>query len=453
MVKPIDRPRFRLVSDALNSEGGFADGTHLVQYPRESVKKFAARRGVAWYASDLRPACEKFVGYLSKKPATRQIENELLRRFSDDCDWRGNSLDVFISSFAIDAKARGTMLVLVDMPKVVEGNAGEQIENRVFPYLVPLAPELVLGFGLDPRGRVEWVEIDSTAVHNGAVVAVVRRWDSVGWSVKQGESVLESGDHPLGVCPVVAFSETGEFPAFGSFSEIAALSKRLFNLRSELDEILRGQTFSLLTYHVIPDMAGTIDGKPLGEGVGVNNVLMYHGERPGFVAPPDGPARVYQDQIAALESRIREIALTVDPATASKKVESGVALAIKFQALNAALSSFAMRLEDFERRVFDLAARWLALTGTTVAIDYPRDFAIADLEAEIALLQNYQAAAMPDEVVAAKKRQIIALDFATASPDELTALLDSVDQTLHERKAGAVDPAATDTANLDGVVE
>ena len=64
------------------------------------------------------------------------------------------------------------------------------------------------------------------------------------------KNILDAGEHPLSECPVLIGTEGGDFPHFGPFAPIADLSKRLFNLDSELDEILRSQTFSLLTMNV-----------------------------------------------------------------------------------------------------------------------------------------------------------------------------------------------------------
>ena len=54
-----DPTPFQVIADALNSSGGFSDGSYLVQYPRESDDKFERRQAIAWYANALRPACQR----------------------------------------------------------------------------------------------------------------------------------------------------------------------------------------------------------------------------------------------------------------------------------------------------------------------------------------------------------------------------------------------------------
>lgn len=424
MTYETTRDRFRFFADALDGVGEFANGGALVKYPRESTAKFERRKELAWYVNDLRPACTRFVGYLSKKPATRSgLENPLFARFVDDCDGRGNSLPVWLGEFLVEAKARGSMLALVDMPKVLPATAAEQVATRSIPYLVPIDPEDVAGYSLDERGAFSSVSVNATATVDGEVKAAIRTWTTTGWTVAVGGEVVDSGEHNLGLCPVLPLVEGAEFPSFGEFSQIADVSKRLLNLRSELDEILRGQTFSLLTYQVPPDSNG-FDAAGVAEGIGTHNMLTYPGAAPAFIAPPDGPARVYLDAIDRAEATIRRIGLTVEQV---EKAESGVALTVRFQALNSSLVRFARSVEDFERRVWFVVAKWLKLNAAP-SVSYPKEFAISDLATEVETLQNYQAAGMPDEVIRAKKRQVVSLDFSNVEGADLDVLLGSIDE-------------------------
>lgn len=93
---------FQFLADALTGAGGFARGDYLVQYPRESNDKFERRKAIAWYANALRPACQRFVGYLIKRPPQRQVTQPILTAFLDACDWQDNSLDMFWSSFMVE---------------------------------------------------------------------------------------------------------------------------------------------------------------------------------------------------------------------------------------------------------------------------------------------------------------------------------------------------------------
>ena len=432
----VDVDRFRFIADALHGVGGFrpvSDGTqvsgdtYLVRYPRESDEKFARRNQVAWYANDLASACSRFAGYLSRKPPQRDLQgNPLLTALADDADWQGNALDVFWSRFTTEAKARGAMLLLVDMPRDLGRSLADQLTERSMPYLAMIHPEQVTTLTLDDHNRIELVEIDG-GIQEGK--QIFRGWDTERWWVRAGEVMIEQGDHPLGVCPVLGFAES-TFPRPGEFAQIADLSKRLFNLRSELDEILRAQTFSLLTYQVPADLSYTFDPETLAGQIGTNNMLVHNGATPTFIAPPEGPARIYLDVIAQLEEKIRRIGHVVE---APDRAESGVALQIRFQQLNSALAYWARTMEDLERRMWDVACKWLGLS-VVPDVRWDDDYAITDLASELNVLTAMQQTGFSDQTLTAKRQQIVAIDFATADDAELSALIEAEGEVIHERE-------------------
>lgn len=451
----IDTERYHFISSALKGDGGFmprviisGDGTpqtagtsHLVPYPRESSVKLARRNQVAWYENHLLPACQRFVGYLVKKPPLRETPHPLLQDFADDCNWRGDSLDVFWQGFMIAAKARGMMFLIVDMPASAPGNYADQIDMRYFPYLVSVAPERVEAVSVDFRGRVSRFEYRDT---DDEGVSVIRGWDAKQWWVRQGDKVVDDDDHPLGECPVLLFSEDGEFPCVGQFAQIADLSKRLFNARSELDEILRAQTFSLLTYQVPPEQAHTFDAKATSEAIGTHNMLIHSGSEPAFIAPPDGPAATYLETIAHIEQAISRVSLAVE-LPAQQSAESGLALTIRFQNLNASLTSFARRMEDLERNVWWLASRWLGLQAVGV-VEWAKDYALADMSAELRTLADMIATGMPSDALTAQKRGIVQLAFPTMPDDDMQALISSIDEGGQEINNQEIDQLLASTA-------
>lgn len=441
----MDTARFQFIADALHGTGGFRppatgaseSNSYLVMYPRESAEKFSRRNQVAWYANDMASACSRFAGYLSKRRPMRTLDNPLLAAMTDDCDWRGNHLDVFWGSFTIEAKARGVMLLLVDMPRDLGASRAEQMEARAFPYLTMIPPELVSDYGVNERGlldRVEVRDIEDPDRYHG--------WDTEGWWTRKGEEIEEQGQHPLGVCPVLAFAES-EFPHPGEFAQIADLSKRLFNMRSELDEILRGQTFSILAYQIPTDQVGIMDIAEVAAEIGTSNMLMHSGTTPGFIAPPDGPAATYLAVIAQLEDKIRRIGHVVE---APDQAESGIALSIRFQQLNSSLSHWASRMEDLERRVWWLASLWLGIQ-TEVDVSWSDDYSISDRKTELDVLASMQMTGFSEEALREKRAQILTDEFSTMSDDALAVLIEMEREGAHER----ADAAVMDDVGLEAV--
>lgn len=436
--------RFEFIGHALRGDGPFrpvvnTDGfgmavsvgsSYLVRYPRESQEKYARRNELAFYASPLAEACSRFTGYLATRSPTRQMPHQLYELMEADVDGKGSSVEIFWSQFMVEAKARGSMLLLVDMPAELARSMADQLRRRVVPYWTPYAPESLSDYAVGDDGKFDFVEFGGQFKgSDGKAVDCTWRFDREIWVATDKEKrELAGGAHGLGECPMLIFTEGGDFPHFGPFAAIADLSKRLFNLDSELDEILRAQTFSLLTMQV-PEDSTTVQkleaAKAVGETIGTNNLMVHSGTTPAFIAPDSGPAEVYLKRIDKLQARIDELGLRVASVDAQ---ESGIAMQMRFQAINAELARFAAGIEDLERRAWDLSRRWLAMTAAPV-IQWPRDFQIADVKAEVALLTEMQGAAMPPSVIAEQQRRVVSLQFGGLDQEAK----DAIDSAIGER--------------------
>lgn len=431
--------RFRFIAHALRGDGGFRpaanSGTsYLVQYPRESQEKYTRRNELAWYASPLAQACSRFVGYLSTRAPVRDLPHPLYEAIADDVDGRGNAIDVFWQQFMVDAKARGSMLLLVDMPQAMAPSLAAQMQARIAPFWTSIAPESVVEYQVGDDGKFDFVAFAGNfSQPDGSRIDCVWRFDRTGWSATKPNEKrpFAQGEHVLDQCPVLIFTESGDFPHFGPFSAIADLSRRLFNLDSELDEILRSQTFSLLTMQV-PD--GSTDQQKLaaaqiaGQTIGTSNLLVHSGSTPAFIAPSDGPGRLYMDRIQDLRSQINEIGLAV--ATINQQ-ESGIAMQMRFQSINAELSRFAARMEDLERRAWELSRQWLGMTMAPT-VQWSRDYSIADVESELRVLTDMQAAAVPELMIAEQQRRLLSIQFGGLPQDRQ----DQIAQQIDERTMG-----------------
>ncbi len=150
-------------------------------------------------------------------------------------------------------------------------------------------------------------------------------------------------------------------------------------------------------------------------------------------------------RIAALESAIRRIGLEVED-SASQSAESGLAKAIRFQALNSALSKFAKRMQDFERQVWDLFSTAMS-TENRVQVTWATDYTLADIVAELDKLTLMQGGGFSDAVLVAKRKQITQAEFSGLEPDELDALLDPLDEPASEPKTPDGDPGTDPNAD------
>lgn len=452
-------PRFQAIAHALNGTGPFrpsvsvqvaANGgtaatatvgdSALVPYPREGTLKFARRNQLAFYASPLARACARFGGFLFSRRPARELTHKFFDLIVDDVDGKGNAIDIFWSDFVVNAKARGSMLLLVDMPAAMADSMADQIAERSVPYWTAIYPENVGEYEVGDDGKFDLVEFDGNFTGpDGRRTPCTWHFDRDSWSAKDREGkLLGDGQHGLGECPVLIFTEGGDFPHFGSFSPIADMARRLFNLDSELDEILRSQTFSLLTMQA-PDGATSDEklaaAKVAGETIGTQNLLVHTGSTPAFIAPDSGPAETYLKRIDQLTTRIDDISLKPSGSSAQ---ESGLALQMRFRQLNAELARFAGKMEDLERRAWELSRRWLSLS-LEVDVQWPRDFDIADVETEMKVLADMQASGMPPEVIAEQQKRIVSLQFSGLDEERMQEIIGIIDERVMQPAAAGAD--------------
>lgn len=462
------RARYQFLAEALDGRGGFdpqvimqptagdprmlkpayVNGPcHLMPYPRESLEKYAARAACATYESHLREACERFAAYLARKtPLRTGADHPLYARIVEDADDCGTALDVFWQYMALQTLARGTMLLVLDMPaQRSDTNLAQSImgAERAVPYLQAVKPERIAAYTLDARGGFATIGIADNLSAPGQVTPIVRHWDDAGWRITRGadpasQDIIAAGPHPFGACPVLALTESGApFPAVGRFAQIADLSMRLYNARSELDEILRGQTFSLLTYQ-LTDRDSIESLSAATARIGTSSMLTYQGQQPGFIAPDSGPAQTYLARITELQTAIDRIGMA--PQTESHpnaSAESGIARKMRFELLNASLARFARSLQDIENKAWALIAHALGTAGSAPACNWPTDYNLTDSAAELDTLLTMQQTGFPDEVLRAKRAQIVNAEFDGAGPEQLAALIAAVEQPAQERPPAA----------------
>jgi len=437
--------RYTFIAHALDGDGPFrpsvsydglgkaalAGQSYLVRYPRESDEKYARRCELAFFASPLAQACSRFTGYIGTRPVIRTYPHELYAAMADDIDGKGNDIGVFFGEFEKQAKARGAMCLLVDMPATMAPNLAEQMEARVAPYWTAIKPESITDYAIGDHGKFEFAEFAGNYQRpDGSRVECIWHFDEQGWKALDKENkVIDADLHGLTECPILIFTEGGDFPHFGPFSAIADLSKRLFNLDSEMDEILRSQTFSLLTMQV-PENSTEAQklaaAQTVGQTIGTSNLMVHSGSTPAFIAPDSGPADTYLKRIDKIREQIGEIGLNV--ATINQQ-ESGVAMQMRFASINAELSSFSGRMEDLERRAWELSRQWLGMTQAPDT-QWPRDFNLADVESELRILTEMQGAAMPDAVIAEQSKRITSIQFSGLDQERQDAISAAIDERL-----------------------
>jgi len=414
--------------DAYEGIGEFSDGTGIVKYPRESDDKYTARKTLASFSYEnlLDSKVSRYVGYLLKTNPVRESTSNILDVILDDIDGSGNDIDIFFSTFARNMKVRGVNLLLIDSPTTLSDNLDDQIRNRELPYFVEILPERVTSYKLDRFGKFDYVAftdtIDNSTYGNTEVIDIIRYYDKEQWAIYSTDGdILDRKPHGFVACPVLISSEKGAFESTGEFTQIAGMSKTLYNLQSELSELMRGQAFSLLT-------VWTEKGSQPELKVGTDSVLMYSGDHPpAFISADAAQANVYEIRMGKVREAIDRVAYDI---STTNQVEAGIALEIKFEGLNSSLAAFAQRIESTERQAWWLVVNKLGLSPESITVSYNKEFGVSDTQKEIETLDALNNISDMPSYRAEKLKSIIKEDLKGADVQVINDIFTEIDNTV-----------------------
>ena len=420
-------PTWRLAGENYEGDGGYLDGTNLIPHPRElnymqlpggtvdftqvaGVKqKLIRRRQLARYDNWAQALTDIYCDHQYAKGVSRSFKNaktpdDNYQRWIENVDGSGTHLDDWMKQRQVLAHTYGHLFALMDRaPAIVGGKPRSRAEQgalRLRYYIPPdaldwLAPEKTLTaikFAeaiertslRDPSTFSTSYQASSSSEHRDDLNIEYLFYDAARWAIYDGEgNATRNGSHGFGELPVATFysKKRARIPVLG---RLLLKEPRLFrdhyNLVSELRELLRGQTFSMLHIQLGDDEdVDTARGR-LGDHAGTDTVIFTRGGCE-FIAPADGPVATYASQIEAVERKMfRLIGLPYD--NDSRDAEAAESRRIKAMDLNRTLAGHADEAERFEyaiARLFYIGfygraaglARWEA---NPPVIKYPDEF-------------------------------------------------------------------------------
>ena len=380
---------YQLLRDAYFGSGGFETGAYLSKHKRESEEDYTFRRNNAYYLNYFAPIVNALVDPIFKKNPLRDYHGSaerIIKSFSLDADAAGTNIQIFIKRAAVMAKVYGISFIVVDNARNVDSRSQqEMLQRRQFPYAYVLEPDNLEEYGIDKTGDLEYIKFKEIAhIESGTIQYRYVYFDRTSWKIWGDGIALQQGAHNLGRVPVVPlFSRMLEQKTMRPTPEllpIARTAKALYNHCSWLGEILRNQTFPLLT---IP----SLDAKDLV--IGTNNALGYNPDYspdPNFIAPPSDPATILQNQIASLVQEMYRMANLSFIISTTQNNNSGIARQWEFERTNQQLANFAAQCAHAETAVMNLVAQWVN-EDITYTVAYPDNFGIVDVTEELAQAQ------------------------------------------------------------------
>lgn len=374
--------------------------SNLFKHKKELDSDYKSRLSMSFYYNYCAPVIDIYTNHLYKQPIKQDLlEGSIAKEFEirkDNMDRMGSSLDEIRHNYAELSQIYGVSYALVDSPMAKgEVNFEQQIMNDSFPYITMYHPQRLLNWALDCFGKPHWVLLcDSEDANddpfnmdfNKMSKKSYRLWTRKEWVVYNADyEEISRGYHKLGEVPLVPIfdkksKKRTNFYGISTISDIAFINRDIYNLLSELTQIIRDQSFSFLALQGKKDDYNSVE-------VGTNKGLLYPLDTnvPQYISPPPANAEIIKDQIDREIEKIYEIAkLEGSSGSQTKQVtnQSGISKAFDFHQTNSALSNKASNLEDAEGKIFTLFARWLGKEYDG-SVEYPRNFSVSDVNEDI----------------------------------------------------------------------
>lgn len=409
-------PNYRLLKDAYYGVGGFLNGGYLVKFDRETDKNYQGRQQMAYYANYFANIVDALVNPIFKKPALRNYDGngkEYVDTFLENIDNNETDISNFMKAAALRAKLFGAVFIVVDNFREIPSDMATAIVDRKVPYAYLVDPEYVTNYSLDQFGRLSKLEFEEH-IKSGQNEVSTRKvhMDKQVIETSVNGSVVSSAQHGLGVVPVVYFpavkiggKQTIQ-PSSG-MEPLAITARVMYNYDSFLEEILRKQTFSILTMPTTDK--GSLD-------IGVSNAIAYdpnatNGAKPEFISPPSDPAKVLMDKkISMVQEMYRMAGLSFVNESAADV--SGVSRQWEFERTNQALAAFALQCQKAEMSIIGLFEKWMNI-DVDYNVEYAKDFGIVDMMSE---LQSAQAV-LDMNLAAGIKVEVLKKVMGTYLPD------------------------------------
>lgn len=379
---------YKLLLDAYQGAGGFRDGSNLITHPRETADKYLKRKQLAYYLNYVAPIVNSHVNpVFGKQPARDWGDNAQWQQFVEDVDTNGTGMHRFMKRAGMIAKLKGVVFIVVDNVAEQPATMADVLQGRLFPYIYAVEPQQIKSYTTNKAGRLTSITYTVTTQATQTDTAEETwQWTASEWICRLPGGATKSGFNPTRRVPVIPlFSKPmtpGEILPQSEFFNIVQTNCRIYNLCSEIDELIRNQAFNVLTY---PQSAGQEQEDVKEIVVGTENVMSYDGSlsnKPEYIAPDSGPLQELRAYLADLVKEIYRMA-ALSHVTGVEQKASGVAKQWDFEQTNQILSDFALNCESAELEIAKLFELW---TNTTVGYtcQYSTDFGIVDVTEELA---------------------------------------------------------------------
>lgn len=438
--------------------GGFMDGTYLVAHPREwedytsvnptkPTKKLKARRELACYENFAATIIEAMKSALFRGEVSRRVGEDAaddqaltdLEQWWENVDGHGTGIDDFMRMVWDIAATFGYVAIYLDRPAAATPAATKADEP--WPVLRFYTPMDVIDWRQDDQGALTAIRFVEPAEEPGIDQLFrpqlqYRTVTKEYWALhdQQGK-LVDKASHSLGTLPVaVLYSQRRPLTPFVGLSLLnhSNLFIDVYNLTSELRELLRNQTFGVLNVPLGADGDVEKARQMIGGTIATDNIL-FSGLAASYISPDAANVAVYQAEIGRRLRIIYRLAGMPWEAD-SKDAEAQGSLKLKREDMNQRLAAYADECEKTEYRLVELFYRategeaWEAqLEKDTVVIPYPDTFDVTPFDVVLEQAQAAMSLGMPIEVLKEIRKSLLSQFLPGLDEKTLDTLLKAID--------------------------
>lgn len=345
------------------------DGTTDFSQPTGFQRKYLARQALARFEDFPATIINLFADYQYQKHPERHVgrkeglsDRAELEEWWEDVDGFGTSITAWLKRYQVLTNTFGHTFVVMDRetPNTRRSNITPR-GGKTLPvtladlgrpilrlYTPPQAPDW-----LAPQGQLSAIKFQESVERANLLQTVLPTeknyflWDQNQWVCYNSRgSQLRASQHGMGVLPVRVWyaRRRARLAIIGrSLLGTGQLYHDHYNMTSELRELLRSNVFSMLNIQLGENETVEQARLNMGQHAGTDAILFTKGSAQ-WIAPPDGPASIYMENISAAERKMFRLA-TMPWESDSTAPESGDSRRIKASDLNSSLAAMADEAE------------------------------------------------------------------------------------------------------------
>lgn len=404
--------------------------------------KLQMRRKLARYENVAETILAQQLGALFLHDPSRtfaaKVTNPRVSEWWEDIDGANTSASDFMRRWWVSAAVMGHAVALVDKP----ASEAKTAADVPLPIIRAYSALDLIDWLVDDRGQLVAVKLLEAAPRTtfetvSQPVERVRIVTETEWAVYERGALVEGGEHGFGRLPVVMLYGKRRVltPIIGkSVQGDPSLYIDLYNLTSEVRELLRNQTFSVLNVPIGTESNASVDREKglIGQTTGTGNI-MFSSQPATYISPSSDNATVYHDHIDRLARMIYRLTSSAWDSD-SRDAESAYSRKLKRTEQDQTLAKFAGEMQSAEMALLELVYRGLygdrwekQWQSDSPTVAYSTQFEPPDIESIAASVADTLAIDLGETATKEVKKRFVRVVLRGVEPDTQIAIDKEID--------------------------